>query len=353
VNSGWRTLSILVVVLVGSAHGLFAQSSWENAVSLFQQKNWLQAESAFAEVERWKPGQTDALLYRGKSLVNLGRFGEAAASLQSYRGTHAHSDDAAYLLGFVMFRQNRPKDSLEIYTQAAKLKPPSADDLKIVALDYVLLGDVSDAARYLEMAVHMDPNNVEARYHLGRVHYQQNRFDQATADFQRVLQLDPRNAKAQDNLGLTLEAKNDAPSAMAAYRKAVELDGAAQTHSEHPYINLANSLLQAGKTEEALPLLKTAVQLNPKFSRTHYLLSKAYLTLGQSAEAQQEVETSIRLDSNNSSAHYLLGRIYRNLGKTELANREFALTEAMIKAQHGDSPGARTMEGEPPKDMPE
>jgi tetratricopeptide (TPR) repeat protein len=253
----------------------------------------------------------------------------------------------------VLFRENKPKDSLDVYTQAAKIKPPSADDLKIVALDYVLLGDYPDASRYLEMAAQMEPNNVAAHYHLGRVFYQQNRFDQAMAEFQKVLQLDPQNAKAENNLGLTLEAKNDVPGAIESYRKAVSLDRASESHSEHPYINLASLLLQTNKTEDAVPLLTVAAQLNPKFARTHYLLSKACFALDRVADSQREIEASIQLDSTNPSAHYLLGRIYRKRGQTELANREFALTDAMIRARRANSSGMGTMESPAPKDMPQ
>jgi tetratricopeptide (TPR) repeat protein len=126
-----------------------------------------------------------------------------------------------YLLAYVLFREDKPKESLQWFTDAAKLRTPTADDLKIVSFDYVLLNDYVDAGHYLESALEMDPNNLDARYYLGRVRYQQDRLDDAIAAFREVLGRDPSNVKAEDNLGLCLEGKNQVDQAIAAYEKAI------------------------------------------------------------------------------------------------------------------------------------
>ena len=126
-----------------------------------------------------------------------------------------------YLLAYVLFREDKPKESLQWFTDAAKLRTPTADDLKIVSFDYVLLNDYVDAGHSLESALEMDPNNLDARYYLGRVRYQQDRLDDAIAAFREVLGRDPSNVKAEDNLGLCLEGKNQVDQAIAAYEKAI------------------------------------------------------------------------------------------------------------------------------------
>jgi hypothetical protein len=57
------------------------------------------------------------------------------------------------MLGFVLNRENKPAESLEIYTQAAQLMRPKSDDLKVVALDYALLNDNPDTVRWMPQAV--------------------------------------------------------------------------------------------------------------------------------------------------------------------------------------------------------
>jgi tetratricopeptide (TPR) repeat protein len=310
---------------------LFGQAScFDQAMQLFRQRLWNQSADSFAECEKNDPAKTDALLYRGKALVNLGRFEEAGAALESYRQNHPQSEDAVYLLAYVRFRQNQPKESLRLFTDAAKLKHPTADDLKIVALNYVLLSEYDDAARYLEESLVMDPGNIEARYHLGRVRYQQNRFDLAIVAFQEVIRRDPRDIKAQDNLGLSLEAKNEVDAAIAAYRESIKLDEHSPVHNEQPYLNLGALLAKSGRPEEAVSLLVRAAAIAPNSGKIHYQLSKAYFDWNRFEDARREAEKAVSLDPGQSSNHYLLGRIYQRSGSRALAAEEFRLTEELI-----------------------
>jgi tetratricopeptide (TPR) repeat protein len=331
---------LIVGAIVVLALEVFADtSSFEEAMRLFQQHRWAEAAAAFAQCEKSEPGKSAASLYRGKALVNLGKFDDAAGALENYRVAHPESADAVYLLAYVRFRQDKPKESLQLFTDAAKLQSPTADDLKAVALDYVLLGDYDDAARYLEHSLAADPENVEARYHLGRVRYQQNRFDLAIAAFEEVLRRDPGNVKAEDNLGLSLEAKNEVDSALAAYRKAVQLDESLQTHSEQPYLNLGALLEKSGHTEDAILSLVRASKIAPTSGKIRYQLAKAYFDSNRFESARQEAETAVKLEPKESSDHYLLGRIYQRSGKAELAGEQFRITEELIHAKSSSAAG--------------
>src|SRR5271163_2659647 len=242
--------ALVVVITVAMPAAMRCQTgSCPTGMEMFREHRWSEAQSAFAECEDHDPGKTDALLYKGKSLVNLHKYDAAATALQLYAAAHPQSDDAAYLLAYVSFRQDKPKESLQLFSAAARLKAPTANDLKIVALDYVLLGDYGDAAHYLELSLKADPDDVEARYHLGRVRYQQNQFDLAIAAFEEVLKREPDNLKAQDNLGLSLEAENKTDAAIAAYKRAIELDKNAASHSQQPYLNLGSLLAKSNRVD--------------------------------------------------------------------------------------------------------
>src|ERR1039458_622577 len=86
-----RALNAIIIfsAVAGFALELSAQStSLKEAMELFRQRQWADAAKAFAECEKSDPGRTDALLYRGKSLLNLGQFDGAASALETYRETH-------------------------------------------------------------------------------------------------------------------------------------------------------------------------------------------------------------------------------------------------------------------------
>jgi len=309
------------------------------ALGMFQQRRWADAAAGFEQCEKQDPGKGDALLYRGKALVNLRQFESASSALRAYANSNPQSADAIYLLAFIAFREDKPAESLGLFSDASKLNPATANDLTIAALDYVLLNQYSDAAHYLELALQMNPDDLEARYHLGRVRYQQNQFDLAIAAFQEVIKRDPANMKAFDNLGLSLEAKNQVEAATAAYKRAIELDAGAAVHSEQPYLNLGVLLAKSNHFDQAIPLLGRASVIAPGEFKVHYELAKAYFESTQWELARQQAEEAVRLHPKDSSGHYLLGRVYQRLGQKEQANEEFRRTSDLIHDKDVNSPG--------------
>jgi tetratricopeptide (TPR) repeat protein len=130
------------------------------AMARFRAGDFANAIALFAGAERNSPGATDALLYKSRALINLQRFPEADKELRQYLKTHVNAADALYLLGFVLDRENKPEESLKVYTEPAAIRQPDGDDLKIVGLNAVLLNDYSDAIKWLEKRL---PSNRKTR----------------------------------------------------------------------------------------------------------------------------------------------------------------------------------------------
>ncbi len=299
------------------------RSAYDEAVAAFRGGDYAGAAKLFEQAEDEAPGTTDALLFAAKSLVHLQKFTEAELALRHFVAANSRSSDACYLLGYVLNRENKPKESLEMYTKAAALSPPTADDLKVVALDYVLLSDFADAIHWLERAVAMDPRNKDAWYYLGRAYYTNTRVRQARQAFEKVLELSPREAKAENNIGLIYESEAKPEEALAAYRKAIEWQEGSARPSEQPYLNLGNLLMTLERFDEAVPPLQKAVELAGNNSQCRLRLGTAYLRIGRLPEAQKELEEAVRLDPNDASAHYQLGRYYKQVNKLDAAKAEF------------------------------
>jgi tetratricopeptide (TPR) repeat protein len=305
-----------------------AQSStdFDQGVTEFRAGNYAAAATLFAHAESAAPGKTPALLYEAKCLVHLQNFAGAEDILRKYVAFSPSSSDALYLLGFVLNRGDRPAESLNIYTQAAAIAPPTGDDLKIVGLDYVLLDDYTDAIHWLEKAVERDATNVDAWYYLGRADYTTGRREQAWKAFNKVLDLDPRNVKAKNNLGLILETDGKTEAAIDAYRTALAWQENSLHPSEQPYVNLGNLLVQQGQTKEALTLLENAATLAPNNAYCHLTLGMAYRQLGRREAAQHELEKATELEPRNARAHYQLGRLYKEAHDLNRAQAEFKKT---------------------------
>ncbi len=316
-----------------------SSSDFDRGLAEFRAGKYSSAAALFAGAEAASPGTTDALLYQAKALVHLQDFAGAEQALHVYVRSHRDSSDALYMLGFVLNRENRPSDSLASYTQAAAITRPTADDLKIVGLDYALLDDYADAIQWLEKAVVLEKKNKDAWYYLGRAYYTKARLSEARKAFQTVLDLDPSNAKAENNLGLILETEGQPAVAMEAYRKAIAWQEQNSQPSEQPYVNLGNLLMEQGQIKEAIEPLEKAVALAPNNAFCHMTLGVYYRKAGQMESAQRELMRATQLEPDNAVAHYQLGRVYKEINDVDRAKAEFERTaELQSRAARTHSP---------------
>ncbi len=319
--------------MVSQSPSLYAQAQQAFAEKQYAQAAKLFAGSVAAKEQTSNPKAADALLMEGKSRINIEDFAGAEVVLTSYAQQNPRSAVALYLLGYVLQRENKPRESLEVFTKAAAIAPPLADDLKIVALDYVLINDYPDAIRWLKKAVEQDPKNTEAWYDLGRSQMNQGDFVAAQQSFDRVLALSPQDVKALNNLGLAYEAQNQIPDALHAYERAIASQQDAAHPSEQPLLNYGNLLISQNRAEDAIHALEPAVKAAPKDAKCHEALSRAYLQGGRLANARQQMEEAVSLDPENPRLHYQLGRLYRQSGMADRAKVELDLS-AKLYASH-------------------
>jgi len=312
------------------AQQAFAAKDFRTAANLY-------AEAAEAEAASPSGSRYDALLMQAKALIRLSDFTGADPVLRRHIAAIPRSSpgsaQALYLLGFVLHRENKPRESLAVYTQAAAIQPPQADDLKIVALDYVLLDDYADAIRWLRRAVAADPKNSEAWYSLGRAQMNQGSFVEAERDFNQTLALRSDDSKALNNLGLSLEAQNRTEEALAAYHRAIAAKARGAHASEQPFLNLGTLLNAKARSSEAVSPLQQAIAVAPKCPRCHEELARAYLATDREDLGTREMEQAVALDPKNPRLHYQLGQIYRHAGLAAKADAELK-TSAGLYGSH-------------------
>jgi Flp pilus assembly protein TadD len=289
--------------------------------------------AAAASAQTTDGSSVESALPTVHELLSAGRYQEAETVLRDYITRDKLSAKAHYLLGYTLFRENRSKDSLAEYTVAASLEPPSAEDLKNVALNYVLLDDFPDAKKWLGESIARNDKDPEAWYALGRVHYEQGDFWGAIDCFKRALVLAPKSVKAENNLGLAYEGLNRKTEALVAYRAAIDWQRGSSHPSEQPLLNMAIMMMHDGQFDEALPLLSQAVTIAPQSSKSHEQLGKLYVHTDQLAKAQSELEQAVALEPNSAPLHFLLGQIYHRRGDEQKAKEEFERS-AVLNGTH-------------------
>ena len=332
-------LTVFVLSQVTCAQSAAQRTDFERGLTDFRAGNYKSAAELFERAEKAGPGTTEALLYAGKSFIHVDDFAHAEQALRAYSKFHSNSGDALYLLGFVLHHENRPAESLKIYTQAAAMAAPTGDDLKVVGLDYVLLNDYSDAIYWLKKAVALDPKNHDAWYNLGRSYSTKAILTEAREAFLTVLELNPQDVRAENNLGLILETSGQPDAAIQAYRQAIAWQEGSLHPSEQPYVNLGSLLLEQGHVDEALVALNSAAHLAPGNAYCRLKLGVAYRRAGRLEDSRRELEEATQLEPDNPITHYQLGRVYKDLHALARAQAEFARTaELQRKAAQPEVP---------------
>jgi tetratricopeptide (TPR) repeat protein len=282
-----------------------------------------------------KPTPTGDPLSEARGLMNSGELGQSEASLQTYLRGHSNSAEAHFLLGYVLFREKKPKESLAEFTAGAAVKRPDAIELKTVAADYVLLGDFSDADHWYTEVTSEKPDDVDAWYLLGRTKYNEGHYDEGVKSFERALALRPKYVEAENNLGLCWHELNQLDKAKAAYQTAIDWQGSPPTDAQ-PYLNMGSLLADQGDFAGALANLSKAVALSPENPKIHEELGSVYASQDALPKAQAALERAAILAPNSSGIHFKLANVYRKEGKREEAKREFELC-AKLNSTHSSS----------------
>jgi tetratricopeptide (TPR) repeat protein len=259
----------------------------------------------------------------------------AAASLAEREQTlrravaeQPQASDPLYELALVLRQERKINESLDAYTRAAALRKPTAEQLRSVAIDYVLLNDYEDAIRWLQVAVRMEPRNTDVLYALGRCYYSKQSFADAGTVYQAILAIDPHNLKAEENLGLVFDATNQPVRADQALRTAASWADP-NGIDEWPFLDFGSFLLDQDRPQEALEPLRIAARIRPESAVSHEKLGRTLLALHDSKGGIAELERATELDPSNPKTHYELGRAYRQAGQADRARTEFAISQKL------------------------
>lgn len=279
------------------------------------------------------PAIENAPLEKARQYLDAGHPDEALSIIEMHLKQQPNSAEAHFLKGLVLFRQTKPSDSLAAFTEGAKYRDPGALDLKIVALDYVLLDDYASADHWLARSLERDPKDVQAWYYLGRIKYNENRFEEAVTAFRKCLDLDPRNVKAKDNLGLAYQGLGRTADALDAFQAAINWQEPSLDKNAGPFLNMGILLLEKNQVDQAMKYLLNAAAIAPNDSRTHEQLGKAYSRQDQFEKAQAELEKGVALSPDSSSLHFMLGQVYRKRGMLGKAEAELDKGAALKEAE--------------------
>ena len=237
---------------------------------------------------------------------------------------------AVYGLGNLYTDQQRWEEAEHAYRSALQIDPSSA--IINVALSYVLsqpimvpnLSDRYDEAeRLARHAIELAPSNALAFDQLGVAMELGGNISEETENaFRNAIRLDSSFTPAYAHLGRLLNRQGRAKESAAAYENAVKRSGEVPT-----LILVAEVMHSDQRYAESEPLLRKAVDDDPKNPVGLMLLGKALTTLGNYDEAEKFLQRSLAVSGNGFMPNALLANLYLRQGKVELA--ENALMQAL------------------------
>lgn len=142
---------------------------------------------------------------------------------------------------------------------------------------------------------------------------------EARIALQGIVEGHPDDLRAWLDLGLAFEMLDDLEQAEAAYRSAIEHGAGTTAQSVEVLNNLGALLRDTDRLEEALTLLRRAVELRPAFASAHLNLGLALEDSGDDVSAMESYRRVIEIADHEPTSRINLGLILLRQGQTAQA----------------------------------
>ena len=227
------------------------------------------------------------------------------------RDTRAH-----YGLGNVFTDQQRWDDAEQIYRQAVAITPNNPEVL--MALSFVLVQPrtgasnatrFTDAESFARRATQLQPNSAVAFFRLGAAMIARGIFNGETeAAFRRSIELDPSLVVAQVHLARVLRHMNRNSEADPLYTAAID-----QAKDAPTLVLIAESMQSETRWNDSDPVLRRALQLDPRNPGALFLMGRLFSVNRKYAEAETVLKTAVEVNPKFFPARNILGRSYLGL----------------------------------------
>jgi len=183
--------------------------------------------------------------------------------------------------------------------------------LNISGDQYYQQGELEQAMKEFNLALALDPENVNVYNSLGVCHGINGDFDKALDAFGAANRLDPDEVMPIYNAGYVHMLKKEYGKALEHFRKAEQIDTsvfelAFQTGRAH---------LATENPDAARAYLESATRLYPQSSPAFRFLGQCYHQLDRLSDAESAYKTALKLNPEDADALSTLGYIYETLGK--------------------------------------
>jgi Tfp pilus assembly protein PilF len=164
-----------------------------------------------------------------------------------------------------------------------------------------------EALAQYQAALAIRPNYADPYNNIGQLQAKLGRPAEALASYDRALALVPDLAPAHGNRGNALDDLNRFPEAEQAYREALRIDPElAEVHND-----FGVALAKQGRYEEGIVELREAIRRKPRYGSAYLNLSRAQHEFGRLDEAIESLREGVRLLPERADARATLNELIR------------------------------------------
>ncbi len=251
------------------------------------------ADSAAAAL-KLAPDSLPARLFLGASYLQLGSYAEAVEPLTSVVAGNSRDRNARLMLAEALLGAGRPADAIDHFRASTEALPDNPRAWSGLARAYEATLRWREASNQWKEALKLTPKDTKIRASLAWAEFRSRDYESAIKTITPMLS-STRTAEVQFLYGASLLNLQKPAEALPYIETALKLDAKFLPARAA----MGQALLQTGKADQAIPLLKDALSIDHDGS-THFQLFRAYQLTNREDEAKQALAAYQRL---RASAH--------------------------------------------------
>jgi tetratricopeptide (TPR) repeat protein len=207
-------------------------------------------------------------------------------------------------------KAGRPLRAEETCRDYLEIHPGSADHMRVLGYALMKQNRLKEAEEQIRFALELKPDYPQLHEDLGSILGLQHRFEESIPCFEKAIQLEPTLPLAHKKLGRALAAVGRGKEADESFMEYFDRD------PEKGEIAVAADHIKAGRTTEAVDLLRAILRKSPENVDALCFLSLAYSKEGTSkADAEALLRRATQLAPDHVSAWLNLGAILSEQNK--------------------------------------
>jgi tetratricopeptide (TPR) repeat protein len=230
----------------------------DKAMSLFKEKKYKECIDAFSSVLETEPNNADVYNNMGVAYSCLGDFEHA----ETY------------------------------YTKAIELNPELAQSYINLSDLYYKSGDIASAVGTLQRGSYELENNLTIAHLLARVYIEDQRWEDAIVELERVLDGEPENYDAYYDLGHVYFELGDYEGAISNFENVVEY----KQDSELLYYSLAQAYEANNEIDKAISNYLKSIAVNDKFTLAYKKVAILFMARNDLEDAVEYFEEYTNFD---------------------------------------------------------